>query len=273
MKTQLLIAESSAESELYGIVKASCEALGTLTLAQELGGSLDARVHVDAAAAKGIAERSGFDKVRHIDVNVLWLQEQEARGRVPLHKIDGVRNPADLMTKYLDFKKIAEHIERMNMEFRGGRAEAAAQLYGVDDRRQEGGEGEGPEEEAEAGHKKEVKKEQIVSLPCHFYKWKEVGDNVVIDEDGEDEEEDGDEDEEKDVNEEISNSRKGGAELPDRWVCRGRNMTWTREHRAPRSELFHPAEADMGSVKPQSAVVHSQNERSDEGWSKILYYG
>ena len=31
-KTQSLIAKSSAESELYGIVKASCEALGTLTL-------------------------------------------------------------------------------------------------------------------------------------------------------------------------------------------------------------------------------------------------
>ena len=90
-KTQSLIARTSAESELYGIVKASCEALGALTLEQEPGGGLDARVHVDAAAAKGIVERSGLDKVRHIDVNVLWLQEQEARGRVPLHKIDGVQ--------------------------------------------------------------------------------------------------------------------------------------------------------------------------------------
>ena len=34
-KTQALIAKSSAESELYGVVKASCEALGSLTLAQE----------------------------------------------------------------------------------------------------------------------------------------------------------------------------------------------------------------------------------------------
>ena len=35
-KTQAVVANSSAESELYGIVKALCEALGTLTLMGEL---------------------------------------------------------------------------------------------------------------------------------------------------------------------------------------------------------------------------------------------
>jgi hypothetical protein len=92
-KTQAIIAKSSAEAELYGVVKASCEALGTLTLMEELGSESTARVHVDASAAKGIIERRGLDKVRHIDVNVLWLQEQEIRGRVPLRKVDGTRNP------------------------------------------------------------------------------------------------------------------------------------------------------------------------------------
>ena len=36
-KTQALIAKSSAESELYGIAKASTEALGMLRLVEELG--------------------------------------------------------------------------------------------------------------------------------------------------------------------------------------------------------------------------------------------
>ena len=75
-KTQSVVAKSSAESELYGIVKASCEALGILTLMGELGQEMCSRVHVDAMAAKSIAERSGLDKVRHIDVDVLWTQEQ-----------------------------------------------------------------------------------------------------------------------------------------------------------------------------------------------------
>ena len=79
-KTQALVAKSSAESELYGIVKASTEALGMLTLIEELGEELKARVHVDANAAKGIVERAGLDRVRHIDVNVLWIQEQAIKG-------------------------------------------------------------------------------------------------------------------------------------------------------------------------------------------------
>ena len=113
-------------------MKASCEALGTLTLLEELGAEATARVHVDASAAKGIIERTGLDKIRHIDVNVLWLQEQEVRGRVPLRKIDGTKNPADLMTKHLEVKKIEEHLERLGLEFRGGRAQAAANLYSAD---------------------------------------------------------------------------------------------------------------------------------------------
>ena len=51
-KTLAIIAKPSTESELYGVVKASCEALGTLTLLEELGAEATARVHVDASAAK-----------------------------------------------------------------------------------------------------------------------------------------------------------------------------------------------------------------------------
>ena len=69
-KTQAVVAKPSAESELCGIVKATCEDLGTFTLSGELGGSMQAMVHVDASAAKSIVERAGLDKVRHIDVNV-----------------------------------------------------------------------------------------------------------------------------------------------------------------------------------------------------------
>ena len=105
-KTQAIVAKSSAESELDGVVKASCEALGTLTLLEELGAEATARVHVDVSAAQGIIERAGLDKRRHIDVNVLWLQEQEVRGRVPMRKINGTKNPTDLMTKHLEVKQI-----------------------------------------------------------------------------------------------------------------------------------------------------------------------
>ena len=45
------------------------------TLARDLGRKVDIQLHVDAMAAKGMIERRGLSKVRHLDVNVLWQQE------------------------------------------------------------------------------------------------------------------------------------------------------------------------------------------------------
>ena len=56
-KTQATIAKSSAEAELFGIVKGSTEGLGFITLCEDIGIHVQARVHVDASAAKGIVER------------------------------------------------------------------------------------------------------------------------------------------------------------------------------------------------------------------------
>ena len=82
-KTQALVATSSGEAELYGVVRATCGALGGQTLLSDIGKSYKARVHVDASVAKSICERKGIDKVRHLAVSNLWLQEQQARERAP----------------------------------------------------------------------------------------------------------------------------------------------------------------------------------------------
>ena len=78
-KTQAVIAKSSAESELYGVVCGACEALGTKTLCEDLGESLSIVLELDATVAKGILDRNGLAKVRHIDVDCLWLQEEFAK--------------------------------------------------------------------------------------------------------------------------------------------------------------------------------------------------
>ena len=119
-KTQAIIAKSIAESEFDGIVRATCEALGCLTLIEDFGEKMKSRLHMDANAARGIIERQGLSKVRHIDVNLLWLQGQAARYLVLLEKIDGTKNCADLMTKHGKSELIARHTEYMNLEFRGG---------------------------------------------------------------------------------------------------------------------------------------------------------
>ena len=88
-KTQAVVAKSSAESELYGVVRGCIEGFGTQTLSADLGNDSLIRVHMDASAAKAVVERKGLSKLRHIDVDVLWIQEQEARRLLPVVKIPG----------------------------------------------------------------------------------------------------------------------------------------------------------------------------------------
>ena len=130
-KTQAVIAKSSAESELYGVVRGACEALGIKTLCQDMGSNVGIVLELDATAAKGILDRQGIAKVRHIDVNCLWLQEQCAKKVVPLAKIPGEVNSADLMTKHLAITMILRHMAKLSLVHVGGRSEAAAQLHAV----------------------------------------------------------------------------------------------------------------------------------------------
>ena len=79
-KTQSTIAKSSGESELYAVVRASAEGLGMATLLTDFGvAEPKVSIGMDASAAIGMAQRTGLNKVRHVEVDVLWLQEQQAR--------------------------------------------------------------------------------------------------------------------------------------------------------------------------------------------------
>ena len=79
-KTQSVIAKSSGESELYGVVRASTESLGISSLFEDFGEEgMRVRVGMDATAAMGIVQRRGLSKLRHVEMDVLWVQEQQAR--------------------------------------------------------------------------------------------------------------------------------------------------------------------------------------------------
>ena len=59
-KTQAVIAKSSGESELYGVIRASTEALGVSTLLEDFGVvGIKARVGMDANAAMGLCRGVG----------------------------------------------------------------------------------------------------------------------------------------------------------------------------------------------------------------------
>ena len=92
-KTQNTIAQSSAESELIGTVKAATEALGIVSLCNDLGILVSARLHVDASAAIGILDRKGVGRVRHLDIGMLWMQENRLRRVLVIQKVVGTVNP------------------------------------------------------------------------------------------------------------------------------------------------------------------------------------
>lgn len=125
-KTQSVIALSSAESELYGLIKATAEGLGLQFKLKDLGLQCRLTIKCDASAALGIIGRRGLGKVRHIDTSHLWIQELSARKRATYHKVDGSVNPADLMTKALGANVAHEHMEAMGEIPAAGRSQLAA---------------------------------------------------------------------------------------------------------------------------------------------------
>ena len=86
-KTQAIVAKSSGESELYGVIRPSTESLGISTLLEDFGvGGVKVRVGRGANAAIGIVQRRGLNKLRHVELDVLWVQEQQARQVLPFRK-------------------------------------------------------------------------------------------------------------------------------------------------------------------------------------------
>ena len=77
----------------------------------EVGMPMKIRLHLDASAALGIAQRQGVGKVRHLSTHVLWLQEQQVRQFITLMKVHGLKNPGDLLTKCLSRELMGRHLD------------------------------------------------------------------------------------------------------------------------------------------------------------------
>ena len=127
-RQQKTVALSSAEAELHAMVAASAEALGIVSLMKDMGVDAVGEVYADSSAAFGIAQRQGMGKVRHIQTQVLWVQEVRATGRLSYRKVLGSRNPSDSLTKHVASTLLDQHLLTVGAEFRGGRADSAPTL-------------------------------------------------------------------------------------------------------------------------------------------------
>ena len=76
-RTQNHVTLSSAEAELYAMVKCAAELLGIRSMLRDFGRGSSSVLYADSSTALAIAKRKGAVKMRHRNVNRLWIQERQ----------------------------------------------------------------------------------------------------------------------------------------------------------------------------------------------------
>ena len=119
--TQNVISLSSGEAEFYAMVKAASQLIGMRVMMQDWGIFPKAKMITDATAAMGMAQRKGMGNVRHLETSQMWIQDKVFRRDLEIEKIGGKVNIADALTKHVDSKALAVHVEGIKLERRSGR--------------------------------------------------------------------------------------------------------------------------------------------------------
>ena len=101
-RTQKVVSLSSAEAEVYACSSGSSDAILLARLLSWLTGRRTwIYVYTDSSGARGILQRQGVGRFRHLSCRVLWLQALIANGAIRLCSVSGHVNPADIGTKRL----------------------------------------------------------------------------------------------------------------------------------------------------------------------------
>ena len=109
--TQTVVARNSGEVECYAAVKGASEAIGSQSACKDLGIDLRIRVLTESPACRGTCGRTGLGKVKHMAIQMLWLQDVVRQGAVEMRRVRGDVNAADLMTKFPSRSKIDAHVQ------------------------------------------------------------------------------------------------------------------------------------------------------------------
>ncbi|CAK0823033.1 unnamed protein product [Prorocentrum cordatum] len=123
--TQGFNALSTGEAEFHALVNGGSIGLGLKTLAKDMGVDLEIVLKCDASAGKGIAERRGVGRVRHLHTPLLWLQRAVQQKKLRVTKIAGLENISDIGTKHLDGPLIKKLLAMMGFVASAGRGRLA----------------------------------------------------------------------------------------------------------------------------------------------------
>jgi hypothetical protein len=114
--TQVPLALSSGEAEFYGAVKTASRLLGLKSLLVDFGVTgITFRLWSDSSAARGVLARRGCGKIRHLETQALWVQKATQDKLFVVGAVLGVKNCADIGTKFLTEACIRKHLTTMRM--------------------------------------------------------------------------------------------------------------------------------------------------------------
>ncbi len=130
-QTQDTIALSLGEPEFYGIVEASTLCIGIKSLMEDLGLLVEVQVNTNSSAARRNTSRKSAGRVRHVEVQELWIQEKVQRGELSIIKVRGEDNVADGLTKHVDLSKLEKYMNECGYTFRDGRHDLCPYLADV----------------------------------------------------------------------------------------------------------------------------------------------
>ena len=123
-RTQATQALSSAEAELYAMGMAIQDALHLQSLLQELkltqlAKPFDLTVYTDSSSGKALASKLGLTrKSKHVQLRFLFMQDLVANGQLKLSRVPSERNPADVLTKYLQASALHKLLPKLGVTTR-----------------------------------------------------------------------------------------------------------------------------------------------------------
>lgn len=119
VRTQRVVALSSAEAEYYAVSKCACDAIWVRHFFEEMGRSFGDRpfvIRVDNQAAIAMAANPVYrSRTKHIDLPVHHIRDEVKQGRITLQHIDGNANAADIFTKPLPEPAHARCVELIGL--------------------------------------------------------------------------------------------------------------------------------------------------------------
>ncbi len=114
-RTQAVISLSSCEAELNAALKMGSEMIGMVQTCKEWGVGLLGNVVGDCAPLKGLLERRGTGRVKHLELRQLWMQEKIKNKSLRFVKVPREKNPSDAMTHHWSKAEGAKHFPKLNL--------------------------------------------------------------------------------------------------------------------------------------------------------------